>query len=473
MRVFEPTVPLSRARAPVPDHEDVGLTAYVERAWEEAFSLSEKPCACPRCGSRHTVLLSRRSSRGRASPSFGCQSCKQGFNRRTGTPLARLRSPEKLRYLIPWLGQQTSIESVADDLGAGRGAVSRWVTAVRQWLLQLDPDGVWEARVRLGVRFAARTTCYECHYSGAVLHGGFNIDRTRKFLCPTCGATLQRLKLEALGIVLDMIIIQDVANTVLRNQSRQGRAPAFALPPNTEVAPLAPPAPKRIQPRKLRLDIGALPARSSVVRADRPVWGKRSRVEPDALPDRENKALTNFLMDAITRAYAPDVEPRPACPWCGESHVNPAHNSRGVPQYGCTQCGKVFSRLTGTPLSGMRHRDRLARFVQLLSQPLSYTQAAEELAVSTLLVSRHWVPKFRRWLLELDPSGVHERLAQLGAKPQAPPMVCPKCAWEGTMQLYGFASETHHLPVEHRIRQYRCPACKRTFRITALERRAA
>ncbi|MFP3624274.1 DUF746 domain-containing protein, partial [Burkholderia sp. SIMBA_051] len=99
-----------------------------------------------------------------------------------------------------------SIESVAECLGAGRGAVSHWVTAIRQWLLQLDPDGKWEARVRLGVRFAARTTCYQCDFRGPVLHGGFNTDRTRKFLCPACGATLQPAKLEALGIAVDMTI---------------------------------------------------------------------------------------------------------------------------------------------------------------------------------------------------------------------------------------------------------------------------
>ncbi|MDR6412596.1 DUF746 domain-containing protein [Paraburkholderia terricola] len=151
-------------------------------------------------------------------------------------------------------------------------------------------------------------------------------------------------------------------------------------------------------------------------------------------------------------------------------HARPEHNGQGVPQYGCPQCGKVFTRLTGTPLSGMRHRDRLARFAQLLSLPLSYTQAVEALGVSMLLVSRHWVPKFRRWLLELDPTGDMERRAQLGAKPQAPPMTCPKCGWAGTMQLFGFASETRHLPQEQRIRQYRCPACERAFRATALAR---
>ncbi|MFP3614995.1 DUF746 domain-containing protein [Paraburkholderia sp. SIMBA_050] len=470
VRVFEESVPLSRARAVVPDHEDVELTGYVERAWDEAFSRSETPFACPRCGSRHTVLKARRSSRGRASPSFRCQTCQQDFNRRTGTPLAGLRRPEKLRHLIPWLGQQASIESVAECLGAGRGAVSHWVTAIRQWLLQLDPDGKWEARVRLGVRFAARTTCYQCDFRGPVLHGGFNTDRTRKFLCPACGATLQPAKLEALGIAVDMTITRDIADTVLRQQTRHGRTMAFALPPATEVAPLAATAPRRRQPRKFRLDTRDLPARTSAARAGLPVWAKRRDAAPAALPEQENEALTAFLTEAITRAYAPDIEPRPACPWCGAWHVRPEHNGQGVPQYGCPQCGKVFTRLTGTPLSGMRHRDRLARFVQLLSQSLSYTQSAEALGVSTLLVSRHWVPKFRRWLLELDPGGGMERLVQLGAKPQAPPMTCPKCDWAGTMQLYGFASETRHLPQEQRIRQYRCPACERAFRANALAR---
>lgn len=470
VRVFEESVPLSRARSVVPDHEDAALTGYVERAWEEAFSLSETPFACPRCGSRHTVLLSRRSSRGRASPRFTCQTCEQDFNRRTGTPLAGLRRPEKLQHLIPWLGQQTSIGFVADQLGVGRSAVNRWVTAVRQWLLQLDPDGRWEARVRLGVRFAARTACYQCDFHGPVLHGGFNTDRTRKFLCPACGATLQLAKLEALGIAVDVTITRDVAETVLRERMRHGRATAYALPLGTDVAPLAAPVPKRRLPRKFRLDTGDLPARTSAARARLAVWAKRSHAAPGALPDGEDSSLTGFLMDAITRAYAPDIEPRPACPWCGSLHAHPAHNSRGVPQYGCPQCGKVFSRLTGTPLSGMRHRDRLARFVQLLSLPLSYRQAAEELGVSMLLVSRHWVPKFRRWLLELDPTGNMERLVQLGAKPQAPPMTCPKCDWVGTMQLYGFGSETRHLPPAQRIRQYRCPACERTFRANALAR---
>jgi len=54
VRVFEESVPLSRARSVVPDHEDAALTGYVERAWGEVFSLSEAPFACPHCGLRAT-----------------------------------------------------------------------------------------------------------------------------------------------------------------------------------------------------------------------------------------------------------------------------------------------------------------------------------------------------------------------------------------------------------------------------------
>ncbi|WP_196754994.1 DUF746 domain-containing protein [Burkholderia cepacia] len=354
-----------------------------------------------------------------------------------------MRYAEKMRKVIPLLGQQISLERAAEIARCNRETLSRWTAAIRQWLLVLDSTGKWEARVKLGVQFVAVTVCYSCQYSGRVLHGGFNLDQTRKFLCPVCGGTLQRSKIEALQLPFNLEVGHDSAETVMRRRgTEEAGLPMRPVTPEW-TAGAAP------RPRKRAMSVHGLEKRTSSVAADLPVWSKH----PVARPDREDRELTDYLNRHIEAAYSENPEPVPVCPWCGTgSHTRFMSFVTARPIYGCSTCGKTFSRLTGTPLSGVRYREQLASFIRLLPQPVNCSQAAAELNVSAQLIRKFWLPKFRRWLLDLDPSGQWERRVLLGSAPQAPSLDCPGCGYHGTMQHYGYASETKSLPIEQRIR---------------------
>jgi len=47
------------------------------------------------------------------------------------------------------------------------------------------------------------------------------------------------------------------------------------------------------------------------------------------------------------------------CPHCGEDHVHRWGNDSGKPRYRCTRCRKTFNPLTGTPLAGLHHPERV------------------------------------------------------------------------------------------------------------------
>lgn len=130
---------------------DDGLTAFLMSAWRKLHSASHRPPQCPRCRARKAVYDGADTS---GLPFFQCEGCRQRFNRLTGTPLARLRLEDKAEAFFNLASQQVSVAEAARRLAIKSETVRHWSIQTRLWLLALDPQGDWEGRVQLGVRYA-------------------------------------------------------------------------------------------------------------------------------------------------------------------------------------------------------------------------------------------------------------------------------------------------------------------------------
>jgi len=86
-----------------------------------------------------------------------------------------------------------------------------------------------------------------------------------------------------------------------------------------------------------------------------------------------------------------------------------------VPSYKCSTCGLFFNRLSGTPFAYRPSLRRGEAWMALLSQPISFKEAARQLGVMDATV-RNMVKALRTWLLEVDPSGRYERAVQMGGR---------------------------------------------------------
>jgi transposase-like protein len=197
VRQFDLSIPLKRFNGQEsPDTEDTDLTEFVQAHLAEVFALSGDPPACAHCGDRHTRL--RRSARqgDLRLPAFLCLICKRQFNRLTGTPLANIAKRAPVSTLLAFtsmLSQQMPYAAAAEKCGLHVMAVSRWTRRMRAWLLQLDPTGYWEAKVRLGVRPPDPITkCPSCGHTGPVTLLGFVPatraagERMRQCRCSLC-----------------------------------------------------------------------------------------------------------------------------------------------------------------------------------------------------------------------------------------------------------------------------------------------
>ncbi len=133
----------------------------------------------------------------------------------------------------------------------------------------------------------------------------------------------------------------------------------------------------------------------------------------------EDSELTAFLHAQMEAILSASHEPRPRCPRCGGGHITSAgFRTRPVgrlPMFECQTCQRYFSRTAGTPL-GEKHLKKLDLFVSLLSQPLSYRHAGEQMGSLSSDIGER-VRVWRAWLLQLDPSGSWERSVRLGGRP--------------------------------------------------------
>ncbi|BEH70577.1 hypothetical protein AQ765_07470 [Burkholderia pseudomallei] len=77
--------------------------------------------------------------------------CRRYFSRTAGTPLGE-KHLKKLDLFVSLLSQPTSCLEAGKQMGSLPDDIGQRVKVWRAWLLQLDPSGQWERRVRLGGR---------------------------------------------------------------------------------------------------------------------------------------------------------------------------------------------------------------------------------------------------------------------------------------------------------------------------------
>lgn len=91
------------------------------------------------------------------------------------------------------------------------------------------------------------------------------------------------------------------------------------------------------------------------------------------------------------------------CPHCDADEVQPWGKAGGKPRYRCKNCRKTFNPLTGTPLSGLRYRERWGDQAQALIAGETIAKAAERCKVDYTTAFR-WRHRFLAALSQDKPS---------------------------------------------------------------------
>ncbi|CAM2198570.1 DUF746 domain-containing protein (plasmid) [Paraburkholderia kururiensis] len=208
--------------------EDVVLTTRLAWEFDELYSASPVPPACPDCRSRETRLKERLKQGQQCMPRFTCRACGATFTRRRGTPFVciGLDSADRLRRLIRYLSLPLSFQQVAELCGTDSMTVKRWRDCFAQWADQLEPDGRLSSRFRLGAEPDAATPCPFCGRTGvATLSPEATRDRHRHWSCAGCGRlfSMRRTIVEVAGVLQ---LVDDVSDA-------QAAAPVGAMAPAT------------------------------------------------------------------------------------------------------------------------------------------------------------------------------------------------------------------------------------------------
>ena len=144
--------PDSRDSGHVKDRE---LVEFLDRHIAALLSSDPEPRPqCIRCAGTSITLDGHRPRLGGYGlPVYCCSTCGKKYTRLQGTPLdGRLLG--KVETFVLLLSQPLNCTEAGRLLGKLPVQVNELVKAFRVWLLELEPDGKWEARVRLGGRRA-------------------------------------------------------------------------------------------------------------------------------------------------------------------------------------------------------------------------------------------------------------------------------------------------------------------------------
>ncbi|MET3449729.1 transposase-like protein [Ralstonia sp. 1138] len=300
-RHFDATVGAITAREHVDDAltEDQALTNYLMSAWRDLISPRSTPL--PRCPHCDGARIRAERPRKKELPSFFCHRCQRYFNRLTQTPFVQLKNRDKGTAMIPLLSRQMSIQQACERLGRTNKAILSRLLAFRRYLLELNPSGRWEARVRLGVRMAPHAHCLRCGFEGGVKSAAFDPQRRRRIRCPQCGRSrlLDVLQDEGHGLV--GVILHDAVDTAVRYRRKHHPdtvVPAVARAAHVDETTLT------VRPRRQLADI-ELPARIL------------PRGPMDQLEDRRLSAhLTKRIDAALSQSIAAT-----RCPWCDSAQT--------------------------------------------------------------------------------------------------------------------------------------------------------
>ncbi|WP_288379320.1 IS1595 family transposase [uncultured Massilia sp.] len=99
------------------------------------------------------------------------------------------------------------------------------------------------------------------------------------------------------------------------------------------------------------------------------------------LAPQQREQLLAILQSARGRdqvcAAIDAARPAPCCPACGERHVHRHGRDRGIQRYRCCACRRTFNALTGTPLAGLRRRDKWLDYLKSMLDSRTVRAAAD------------------------------------------------------------------------------------------------
>jgi transposase-like protein len=174
--------------------------------------------------------------------------------------------------------------------------------------------------------------------------------------------------------------------------------------------------------------------------------------------EAEDTTLTAWVLALWDELRSVDEWPVPSCPRCAGGHTRLLSRTgprRPLPLFFCRDCGRMYTRMSDSPLRRLRHPHKTAEFIRLLSQPLSLNEAGRRLHMDYPAVS-NWLMRFREFIAEHDLEGIWLTKVRLGLS-YRPVGTCGRCGYEGTLHFGGFTPE--------RRRRVICPQCARTWTI--------
>lgn len=94
-----------------------------------------------------------------------------------------------------------------------------------------------------------------------------------------------------------------------------------------------------------------------------------------------------------------------SCRHCGSLAVVRYGRAHGLQRYRCKDCGRTCSAVTGTPLTGLRMKERFAKNAECMSKRLTVRETAAECDVSVSTAFR-WRHRFLKAVVPQQPVGV-------------------------------------------------------------------
>lgn len=118
-------------------------------------------------------------------------------------------------------------------------------------------------------------------------------------------------------------------------------------------------------------------------------------------------ALAGSRADAVALIEARFSE-GPACPHCGSSELKRNGHANGLQRYKCRgECGRTFTALTGTPLSGLHKREVWLAYAKAMVERASVRKAAKACGIDKT-TSFRWRHRFLDELREALPSRLED-----------------------------------------------------------------
>ena len=131
-------------------------------------------------------------------------------------------------------------------------------------------------------------------------------------------------------------------------------------------------------------------------------------------PFQRERALETLTSQNPERACADVIEERVAderrCPRCDMPGATRHGMANGLQRYRCDHCRRTFNALTGTPLAGLRKKEKWLEYAEALNEGVTIEKAAERCGVdpTTAFLWRHRFLKAFSVDRALELSGIAE-----------------------------------------------------------------